>query len=107
MGSTLREALQTFEELGTPLWANRVRGELARTQVGPSSRATELTSSEQRVAELAASGMSNREIAAALFISLKTVEVNLYRVYRKLDVRSRTQLSRRLTGQPDTPDRGC
>ncbi|MCV7440602.1 helix-turn-helix transcriptional regulator, partial [Mycobacterium seoulense] len=52
-----------------------------------------LTPSEQRVAELALAGMTNRDIAAALFISPKTVEVNLSRVYRKLNIRSRTQLS--------------
>jgi DNA-binding CsgD family transcriptional regulator len=51
-----------------------------------------LTPAEQRVAERAASGMSNKDIAAALFISPKTVEVNLSRAYRKLDIRSRAEL---------------
>jgi DNA-binding CsgD family transcriptional regulator len=97
----LREALKTFEELQTPLWAHRVRGELARTNVGPSRRATELTPSEQRVADLAASGLTNRQIATALFISPKTVDVNLYRVYRKLGIQSRTQLAGRLNRRPD------
>jgi DNA-binding CsgD family transcriptional regulator len=95
--ASLGEALQTFEDLHTTLWADRVRGELVRTKVGPSGRtAQQLTPSEQRVAELAASGMTNREIATALFISPKTVDVNLYRVYRKLGIQSRSQLARRL-----------
>jgi DNA-binding CsgD family transcriptional regulator len=73
---------------------------LARTKVGLSGRtAQQLTPSEQRVAELAASGMTNREIATALFISPKTVDVNLYRVYRKLDIKSRNLLAGRLGTQ--------
>ncbi|MDT5198107.1 MAG: hypothetical protein QOH20_4861, partial [Mycobacterium sp.] len=95
--ASLGEALRTFEGLQTTLWADRVRAELVRTKVGAGGRtAQQLTPSEQRVAELAASGMTNREIATALFISPKTVDVNLYRVYRKLDIQSRSQLARRL-----------
>jgi DNA-binding CsgD family transcriptional regulator len=90
---TLGSALRTFESLGTPLWAGRARAELARTNVGPGGRAA-LTPSELRVAELAASGMTNRDVAAALFISPKTVEHNLGRVYRKLGIRSRAELGR-------------
>jgi ATP/maltotriose-dependent transcriptional regulator MalT len=89
----LREALTTFEALNTTLWADRARAELARTNVSPSSGGG-LTPSEQRVAELAASGMTYREVAAALFISPKTVEVNLSRIYRKLGIRSRAELGR-------------
>ncbi|HET6735466.1 ATP-binding protein [Mycobacterium sp.] len=90
--ATLRVALATFEELGTPLWAERARAELERAS-GVRTRA-ELTATEQRVAELAASGVTNREMAAALFISPKTVEANLSRVYRKLNIRSRAELGR-------------
>jgi DNA-binding CsgD family transcriptional regulator len=89
----LREPLQTFERLGTPLWADRVRVELVRGVSGR-RRAEGLTPSEQRVAELAASGMSNKDIAAELFISPKTVETNLSRSYRKLNIRSRMELYR-------------
>ncbi len=96
---TLQEALRRFEDLGIPLWAARARAELGRTNVGPRSAAA-LTPSEQRVAELAASGMTNRGVAAALFISPKTVEANLARVYRKLDIHSRAELGRRM-GAPD------
>lgn len=91
--ATLREALTAFEKMGNRLWASRARAALARTAPSPGSV---LIPSEQRIAELAASGMSNQDIAAALFISSKTVEANLTRVYRKLAIRSRAQLSSRL-----------
>jgi DNA-binding CsgD family transcriptional regulator len=93
-GENLSAALHAFEELGTPIWADRTRIELGRANVGPHPDTT-LTSSEQRVAELAASGMTNRDVAAALFISPKTVEANLSRVYRKLGIHSRAELGRR------------
>jgi DNA-binding NarL/FixJ family response regulator len=91
--ATLREALQAFEAMGTPLWANRARAELARAEVVPTDSLT-LTPSERRVAELAASGMTNKDVAAALFISPKTVEANLARIYRKLGINSRAELGR-------------
>ena len=92
---SLRDALTTFERLGTPLWAARCRAELERVGQGRPS-ASLLTSSEQRVAELAATGMTNRAVAAALFISPKTVEANLARVYRKLGINSRAELGHRM-----------
>ena len=55
----------------------------------------DLTATEQRIAELVAAGKTNREVAAELFVSPKTVEANLSRIYRKLDLRSRTELARR------------
>jgi DNA-binding NarL/FixJ family response regulator len=55
-----------------------------------------LTPSEQRVAELAAKGMTNRDVAAELFISPETVEANLSRIYRKLGIHSRAELGRRM-----------
>jgi DNA-binding CsgD family transcriptional regulator len=93
--ATLREALAVFEDLGTPLWADRVRAELDRVNVAPTS--TALTPTEQRVADLAASGLTNRDVAAALFISPKTVEANLARIYRKLGIHSRAELGRRMS----------
>jgi DNA-binding CsgD family transcriptional regulator len=56
----------------------------------------ELTATERRVAELAASGLTNREVAKAAFMSPKTVEANLARVYRKLGIRSRAELGARI-----------
>jgi DNA-binding NarL/FixJ family response regulator len=55
-----------------------------------------LTPSEQRVAELVATGKTNRDVATELYISPKTVEANLARIYRKLDIRSRAELGRRM-----------
>jgi DNA-binding CsgD family transcriptional regulator len=108
--ATLHKALRVFDDLGAPLWAARARAELERVNVSP-SRTARLTPSEQRVAELAASGMTNREAAAVLFISPKTVEANLARVYRKLGIRSRAELGQRMAnpevryrGTPDSPN---
>ncbi len=91
---TMREVLVLFEELGTPLWADRARAELERTSVGRQRGGAGLTPSERRVAELAASGMTNRDIAGTLNVSQKTVEANLIRIYRKLGIRSRAELGR-------------
>jgi DNA-binding CsgD family transcriptional regulator len=90
--ASLRDALAIFESLGTTLWTQRARAELNRAS-GIRTHA-ELTASERRVAELAASGVTNREMAATLFISPKTVEANLSRVYRKLNIHSRAELGR-------------
>lgn len=97
---SLAEALREFENLGTPLWADRVRDELGRAYAG-THRSTGLTPSERRVAELAASGMTNRDVAAALFISPRTVETNLARIYRKLGIRSRAELGQRMSRADD------
>jgi DNA-binding CsgD family transcriptional regulator len=97
--TTLREAQATLAQLGIPLWADRAHTELARVNVAPAGTAA-LTPSERRVAELAASGMTNREVAVALFISPKTVEANLARIYRKLSIHSRAELGRRMS-RPD------
>jgi DNA-binding CsgD family transcriptional regulator len=90
---TLTDVVTEFRELGARLWADRARAELARVN-GPRNRDSDLTPSETSVARHAAAGMTNRDIAAALFISPKTVEHNLSRVYRKLGVRSRAELAR-------------
>jgi DNA-binding CsgD family transcriptional regulator len=92
---TLGEALEIFERLGAPTWAEQARDELAR--VRPRRSAPDgLTATELRVAELAAAGLTNREVAKAAFISTKTVEANLARVYRKLGIRSRAELGARM-----------
>jgi DNA-binding CsgD family transcriptional regulator len=96
----LLAALETFERLGAKPWVERARAELEATggPSGPRAEATasgdELTPSELKIALLVAQGMTNREVAAALFLSPKTVEHHLSHIYRKLDVRSRTQLAR-------------
>jgi tetratricopeptide (TPR) repeat protein len=102
--TTLTEALAAFEAMETPLWADRARNELERTTV-TSTRALLLTPSEQRVAELAACGMTNRDIASAVFISPKTVEANLARIYRKLGIHTRAELGRVFGQQTDSESR--
>ena len=96
---SLEQARTIFEDLGAPIWAARARIELRPLGGRPTSRLT-FTPAERRVAELAASGLTNREVAAALFISPKTVEGNLARVYRKLDIRSRAELGARIAAGP-------
>ena len=92
----LSGALDAFTDLRTPVWVTRARAELARV---PQRQApTGLTPTEEAIARLAAEGLTNREIADRVFLSPKTVEVNLTRVYRKLGVRSRTALAGRFAG---------
>ena len=75
-------------------WGERAREEHARTATR--SAPTDLTPTELRIARLAASGLTNDAIAAEVFVSRKTVEANLGRVYRKLGIKTRAQLSRAL-----------
>ncbi len=89
--TALRRSLEAFDSCGAQLWAGRARAELSRADISAGGSSA-LTASEQRVAELAAAGRTNRDIAATLFISTKTVEANLARTYRKLGIRSRSQL---------------
>jgi DNA-binding CsgD family transcriptional regulator len=93
---TLSEALAIFDELGTPLWSVKTRAELGRIG-GRTPSGDLLTSSERRVAELVAEGNTNKEVAAILVVSDRTVESSLTQIYRKLGVRSRTELARELT----------
>jgi DNA-binding CsgD family transcriptional regulator len=98
--AAFHEALEIFERLGALTWTERVRGEL--DIVGPRRRAPdELTATELRVAELAATGLTNREIAKAAFMSDKTVEAHLARVYRKFGIRSRAELGARMARNPE------
>ena len=91
---TLELAYAGFERLGAPLWTQRAQGELAR--IGGRAASGELTEAERRIAELVAEGRTNREVAAALFVTEHTVEGALTRAYRKLGVRSRGELAHRL-----------
>jgi DNA-binding CsgD family transcriptional regulator/tetratricopeptide (TPR) repeat protein len=93
---TLRAALATFERHGAELWAKRTREEIARIG-GRIPAGDELTPNEQRIAQLVAEGKTNKEVAAILVVADRTVESALTQIYRKLDVRSRTELARKLT----------
>ena len=83
----LERSIELFDRLGAPTWAETARAEHRRLGLrrGPTD---ELTPSEETVAALAASGLTNREIAERIFVSPKTVEANLSRAYRKLGIRS-------------------
>ena len=91
------EALTIFERLGAAPWAEQARAELGR--VGLRRAPDELTPTELRVAQLAATGMTNREVGSAAFLSPKTVEANLARVYRKLGIASRAELGAHMAEQ--------
>jgi DNA-binding CsgD family transcriptional regulator len=96
----LAAALELLEGMGAGAWAQRARSELAR--IGgraPSSGA--LTPTEQRVAGLVAEGLATKQVAAALFVSPKTVEGHLSRIYTKLGIHSRGELAHRLVERPD------
>jgi DNA-binding CsgD family transcriptional regulator len=89
---SMEQARSIFERLGARLWEAKARAELARS--GGPAAGGELTPTEGRIADLVVEGRTNREIADALFISVKTVEANLTRIFHKRAVRSRAQLIR-------------
>jgi ATP/maltotriose-dependent transcriptional regulator MalT len=90
----LEAARDGFLALEAPLWAERATEELARLG-GRSPAGATLTESEWRVAELVASGLSNKEVAARLVVTVRTVEAHLTKIYEKLGVESRTALAAR------------
>jgi DNA-binding CsgD family transcriptional regulator len=93
---SLELAAKIFEDIGSTGWAGHARAEVNRISARRPGKAGALTPNEHRVAELAASGRSNKEIAQALFISINTVEGHLSHAYAKLGIRSRAQLAHRL-----------
>jgi DNA-binding CsgD family transcriptional regulator len=100
----LRAALELFEDLGADAWSARARSELAGTgeRLQPAHVARErLTPREMQVALAVAEGRSNGEVAAALYLTPKTVEYHLTRVYRKLGLRSRAELVREFARSSD------
>jgi DNA-binding CsgD family transcriptional regulator len=106
----LRRALEIFEAAGAERWAERTRVELGRIGGRRAAAPGALSATESAIARLISSGRTNREVAAALHLSARTVEWNLSKVYRKLGVRSRTELAMALgtegtrAGSRDTPE---
>jgi DNA-binding CsgD family transcriptional regulator len=96
----LRTALEAFTTMGAEAYARRAERELLATGERARKRTVEtlgeLTPQEDQISRLVVQGNTNREIAAQLFISPSTVEYHLRKVFRKLDVKSRTQLANRL-----------
>jgi DNA-binding NarL/FixJ family response regulator len=92
--ASLDEAREVFARAGAEAWLARVDDELARVAVRRAPE--ELSATELRIAQLAADGLSNQAIAEQVFVSVKTVESNLKRAYRKLGISSRAQLARAL-----------
>jgi DNA-binding CsgD family transcriptional regulator len=92
--ASLERAVAAFDEMGSPGWAEEARSELGRIGARRPRAAGQLTPTEERVVELAATGLSNKEIARTLVVTVNTVETHLSHAYVKLGVRSRAQLSR-------------
>jgi DNA-binding CsgD family transcriptional regulator len=90
-GESIGQALAIFERLGAGLWAAKARRELAA--IAPRPPAGGLTQTQHRVAALIARGQTNREIAAAMFVTVNTVQTHIRHIFQKLGVRSRTELA--------------
>ena len=91
-------------DAGATAWLPRIEQRILRAGEVVPGRAAHLAPAELRVAELAGSGATNREIAATLYLSVKTVEATLSRIYRKLEVRSRTELANTMADWQPTPN---
>jgi DNA-binding CsgD family transcriptional regulator/Tfp pilus assembly protein PilF len=100
---SLEAAVTVFDGMGARIWAERARTELGRVG-GRAPASGALTPTERRVAELAADGLQTKQVAAALFVSAKTVEGHLTNIYAKLGVHSRTELARRLADADHSRD---
>ena len=102
----LRAALTSFDELGATLWSRQAAAELAATGERARRRKApatdELTPQELVVARIVAQGKTNREVAAELFLSTNTIETHLRHIFRKLGVRSRTELVAKVTDFRDS-----
>ena len=91
--SALHGAFEAFETLGASLWADRAKRMLGAQEEASLDLLQPLTPAERRVAEIVASGATNRATADQLFVSIRAVEVHLTSIYRKLGIRSRTELA--------------
>jgi DNA-binding CsgD family transcriptional regulator len=96
---TLTAALSIFEQVGTPLWAEKARVELGRIGGRSAPARGELTATERAIAELVAAGHTNQEVGIKLALSPRTVQWNLSKIYRKLGIHSRAELAGRLSAE--------
>lgn len=101
--SAATEALALFEYFGAALWVERAKEVQGRIGLTSQERTDGLTTTQGQVAELAAEGLTNRQIAGRLFMSPHTVEAHLSAAYRALGIQSRRELATRLRSAPDTP----
>ena len=104
----LRAALTTFESVGAEPWAERARAELRASGEGVSRPAddgalAELTPQEREIALLVTGGATNREVAAQLFLSVRTVEYHLHKIYTRLGITSRVALAGAISGSAADP----
>jgi len=99
--TALVDALERFEQLGAASWAENTRAEISRLPGRRPSGPDALTTREREVADLVATGLANKEVAARLHVSLRTVEATLSKVYAKLGIRSRTELAARIVRDGD------
>ena len=99
----LELAASGFDAMASPGWAQDARSELERVGTGRPTSAGPLTPTERRVAQLAVDGLSNKEIARALVVTVNTVEFHLRNTYSKLGIRSRVQLLGHLVDEDADP----
>jgi DNA-binding NarL/FixJ family response regulator len=106
MTNCVPESLTAFDRLGAATWAERARAELRTSgqtlRRRDPSEAESLTPQELQIALHVAEGKTNKEVGAALFLSHKTVEFHVSRIYRKLDFHSRPELIRHYATSPDS-----
>jgi DNA-binding CsgD family transcriptional regulator len=98
----LESALHIFESSGANVWSDRARAELARVGLRPRAP-LDLTATEMTVAELAARGLTTKQIAEQAFMSPKTVEGVVTRIYRKLQINTRVELANTITARRQQP----
>ena len=103
---TLERALSMFEPMGAQMWVDRARDELSRIGLRRPTVSDGLTPAQTRVAELVVDGLSNREIASTLYMSPRSVEAHLTKIYREYGVRSRAQLVAALSAAPGSASNG-
>ena len=95
-----------FEPMGAQMWVDRARDELSRIGLRRPTVSNGLTPAQTRVAELVVDGMSNREIANTLYMSPRSVEAHLTKIYRELGLRSRAQLAAAMSAAPGSESNG-